>query len=104
MSDPGEAPEHGESKLDPWLSQVHLRSARHARWLREGAPVLARHLGQIGVLGWLIVVPTLLGLFSGRWIDRQLHTGLTFSAALLLLGLALGSWMGWKWMHSEMQE
>lgn len=91
-----------EPPSDHLVEQVRLRSARHARWLREGTPALARHLGQIGVLGWLIVMPTLVGLFAGRWIDRHLNTGLTFAAALLVLGLAFGSWSAWKWVHAEM--
>ena len=33
----------------------------------------ARFVGQIGVLGWIIVTPTLIGLFVGRWLDRQLR-------------------------------
>lgn len=104
MSDAPRVPERGEAAGDRLVEQVRLRSARNARWLHEGAPALARHLGQIGVLGWLIVVPTLLGLFAGRWIDRRLGTGLTFAAALLVLGLVLGSWSAWKWVHAEMRE
>ena len=32
-----------------------------------GAP-LGRNLAMVGVLGWLIVAPTLLGMFIGRWL------------------------------------
>ncbi len=39
------------------------------RWLREGDMSVGRRLAQIGVLGWIFVVPTLAGLFFGRWLD-----------------------------------
>ncbi len=97
MSDMPQNPRDHEDALD---LQVRLRSARHRRWLIEGEPSVARRLAQIGVLGWIIVLPMLLGLFAGRWLDRVLGTGLMFTGALLFLGLALGSWSAWKWMKS----
>jgi ATP synthase protein I len=76
------------------------RSARPARRgaRRAGEPTLLRQLSAVGVLGWLIV-PMLGGLALGRWLDQRLGSGITFSAALLLLGLGLGAWAGWRWIH-----
>ena len=64
-------------------------------------PSLGARLGQIGVLGWTIVVPTLLGLGLGRLLDKLFGTGVLFSAPLLMLGAAAGWWFAWKWMHRE---
>jgi ATP synthase protein I len=61
---------------------------------------VARHLAQIGVLGWIIVVPILIGIFAGRWLDRTFGSGLFYTAPLLMLGAALGCWSAWKWMKS----
>jgi ATP synthase protein I len=60
-----------------------------------------RFVGQIGILGWLIVAPTLLSLFVGRWLDRSFGTGIFWSAAFLVLGVTLGFWSGWRWMHRQ---
>jgi ATP synthase protein I len=62
---------------------------------------VARRLSQIGVLGWIIVTPMLVGVFAGRWIDAKFGTGIFWTAPLLLLGAALGCWSAWKWMQSE---
>ena len=62
---------------------------------------MARRLSQIGVLGWIIVTPMLIGVFVGRWIDAKLGTGIFWTAPLLMLGVALGCWSAWKWMRSE---
>ena len=83
-----------------WSKSVRLRGERHRRWLREGDPSVARRLAQIGVLGWIIVTPMLIGIFIGRWLDRTFHSGLFWTAPLLMLGLALGCWSAWKWMKS----
>jgi ATP synthase protein I len=62
-------------------------------------PSLGARLGQIGVLGWAIVVPTLLALLAGRWLDRTFATGVFFSAPLVMIGAGIGLWSAWKWMH-----
>jgi ATP synthase protein I len=85
---------------DPLVHGVRLRNERVRRGVREGDPSVARRLGQIGVLGWIIVTPMLIGVFAGRWLDRTLHSGLFWTAPLLLLGAVLGFWSAWKWMQS----
>jgi len=62
---------------------------------------MMRFVGQIGVLGWIIVTPTLIGLFLGRWIDRHAGTGIFWSAPLLLVGVSIGFWGAWRWMHKQ---
>ncbi|ALP66247.1 AtpZ/AtpI family protein [Paraburkholderia caribensis] len=67
----------------------------------EPEPSLAARLGQIGILGWTIVLPTLACLALGRWLDRMAGTKVFFSAPLLMIGAALGLWSAWKWMHRQ---
>ncbi len=86
---------------DGLLGSVRRRRARHQDWIRHGEPSFARYLAQVGVLGWAIVVPTLLGVFLGRWIDFRLGTGIFWTGPLLLLGLGIGCWSAWRWMHAQ---
>jgi ATP synthase protein I len=75
---------------------VERRRAARARWQREGERPLARNLVLAGTLGWLIVVPALLGALSGRALDRLAGTGVTFTSALIFAGVALGGWLAWS--------
>ena len=84
---------------DNLVASVRRRTARHDRAQREGEPSFAGYLAQVGVLGWTIVVPTLVGTFLGRWIDQRLGTGIFWTGPLLLLGLGIGCWAAWRWMH-----
>ena len=93
-------PSEDEEEEDPMVQGIRLREARQRRAQHEGEPSVARRLGQIGVLGWIIVAPMLIGLFLGRWLDRTFGSGLFWTAPLLMLGLALGCWSAWKWMKS----
>ena len=58
-------------------------------------------LALIGVLGWTIVTPTLIGVFLGRWFDRELGSGIMWTLGLLVAGLALGCTLAWKRIHRE---
>ena len=95
---PGEGPGKDQPAL---LEEVQRQAGRHQRSRREGEPTLLRQLSNLGVLGWIIVLPMLLGLAGGRWLDHRLGMGITFSAALLLLGVAVGAWGAWRWMHQR---
>ena len=42
---------------------------------------------KIGVLGWVIVTPMLIGVFIGRWLDRTFASGIFWTAPLLMVGV-----------------
>ena len=86
---------------DIMAAAVRQQRERRQDWLREGEPSMARFVGQIGVLGWIIVAPTLIGLFVGRWLDQKFGTGIFWSAPLLLVGVVIGCWSAWQWMHRQ---
>ncbi|MGA9011022.1 MAG: AtpZ/AtpI family protein [Acetobacteraceae bacterium] len=83
------------------IESIRLREARRQRAQHEGEPSFGRYLAQVGVLGWTIVVPTLLGVFLGRWVDQRLGTGIFWTGPLLIVGLAIGCWTAWRWMHGR---
>ncbi len=86
---------------DPLIREARLRRDRRDKWLREGDMSIGRRLAQIGVLGWIFVTPTLVGMFFGRWLDRQFDTGIFWTAPFMVLGLCLGGWTAWKWMNAR---
>jgi ATP synthase protein I len=96
-----DAAEHELAPSDAMAEAARKEKDRRSRWRTEGEPSVMRFVGQIGVLGWIIVVPTLLGLFVGRWLDRSFGTGILWSAALLVFGVTTGFWSGWRWMHRQ---
>lgn len=91
----------GPTEPDGLADAVRRQRQRQQRWLREGEPSMARFVGQIGVLGWIIVMPTLIGLFIGRWLDHKFSSGIFWSAPLLLVGVVIGCWSAWQWMNKQ---
>ena len=92
-----EMPENHQSLGDA----VRLREQRRARWKREGERSIGQNLAMIGSLGWSVVVPTLIGTFAGRWLDRHFVTGIFWTLGLLVAGLAVGCGIAWRRIHSE---
>lgn len=80
---------------------ITRRKARRDLWEREGERPIWKNMSMIGALGWLIVVPTLIGVFLGRWLDDLLGTGITITGALTFLGACLGFYLAWKRMNQE---
>jgi len=91
----------GRNGPDGLAEAVRKQRERQRRWLTDGEPSMARFVGQIGILGWMIVAPALGGLFVGRWLDSTFGTGIFWSAPLLMLGVAAGCWLAWRWMHKQ---
>ena len=87
------------AEQDPVVRRVRLEAGRDRAWDASAEPAVTARLAQIGVLGWMIVTPILIGVFTGRWLDRISHSGLFYTAPLLMLGAALGLYCAWRWMQ-----
>ncbi len=81
--------------------QARLRQQRRERFEHEGERPIGKNLALMGSLGWLIVIPALLGIAAGVWLDRRFGTGVLWTGALLVAGVALGCWMAWQRIGEE---
>ncbi len=98
-------PDHARKRNGHPLERTARQALQRDRKARDvPEPSLGARLGQIGILGWTIVVPTLLCLWGGHWLDRRFGTGVFFSAPLLMVGAAIGLWSAWRWMHRQGSE
>lgn len=58
-------------------------------------------LGMMGLIGWSVVIPTLLGAALGLWIDKHFPGAHSWTLALLMAGLTLGCYNAWHWVDKE---
>lgn len=98
MTDP-ERPSPDRDPGNGLVRSIQRAEGRRERARREGEPTLASQLARVGVLGWIVVIPALGSLALGQWLDRQLSTRPGFTAPLLVLGIGIGCWLGWRWMR-----
>jgi ATP synthase protein I len=90
-----------DRKEDRMVSVARRASNRVKAGQETPEPSLGARLGQIGVLGWAILMPILIGVVAGRWLDKAFGSGIMLTAALIMIGAAIGLWSAWKWMHSS---
>lgn len=86
-----------------FASQVAAKAARKLKARRNATPGVWLGLGMMGLIGWSVVVPTLLGAALGLWLDRTYPGTRSWTLALLIGGLALGCINAWHWVAKEDQ-
>jgi ATP synthase protein I len=90
------APEPSPPRPDRLDETVRRHRERLERATRESRRSIGRDLAQIGVLGWTVVTPALLGILAGRWLDGRWATGIFWTLGLLVAGVALGCLLAWQ--------
>ena len=81
--------------------QVGVKAQRKLKARRDGTPGVWLGLGTMGIIGWSVAVPTLLGAALGLWLDRN-HPGThSWTLARLVAGLTLGCLNAWHWVACE---
>jgi ATP synthase protein I len=58
-------------------------------------------LGTMGLIGWSVAVPTLLGAALGVWLDTRYGGRHSWRLALLMAGLVVGCLNAWHWVDKE---
>ena len=76
--------------------EVRRRRERHARAQREGGRSIGQDLALVGVIGWTLVIPALLGVYAGRALDRRFGTGVFWTLGFLVAGIVLGCALAWQ--------
>jgi ATP synthase protein I len=96
------ADEPQNKPLKPPLSQeVGAKAARKLRARRHVTRTVWFGLGMVGLIGWSVAIPTLLGAALGLWLDRRYPGGRSWTLALLVAGLAIGCLNAWHWVAKE---
>jgi len=90
-----------EGREAHFRSAISDKSARKIRARAEAERSIWFWLGMMGLVGWSVAVPTLLGVFIGAWLDRVYPAEVSWTLTLLLLGLGIGCVQAWYWVKKE---
>ena len=58
----------------------------------------------MGLIGWSVVIPTLLGAAFGIWLDNRQPGNHSWTLTLLFIGLIIGCVNAWHWVTKEEEE
>jgi ATP synthase protein I len=88
----------------PFSRQVGKKAARKLKAQRDVTQTIWSGLGTMGLVGWSVAMPTLLGTALGVWIDKHYPGSHSSTLALLAIGLGLGCVNAWYWVAKEDKE
>jgi ATP synthase protein I len=81
--------------------EIDAKAARKLRAQRHVTRTVWFGLGMMGLIGWSVAIPTLLGAALGLWLDNRYPGGRAWTLALLVVGLAIGCLNAWHWVAKE---
>jgi ATP synthase protein I len=101
-------PDEPQNKLlkpKPSLSQeVAAKAARKIKARRNSTLGVWFGLGMMGLIGWSVVIPTLLGAALGLWLDKRYPGTQSWTLMLLVIGLIIGCLNAWHWVAQADKE
>jgi ATP synthase protein I len=98
---------HDEKNRTPFSRAIGAKAARKLKARRHSVQGVWFGLGMMGLIGWSIVVPALLGTALGIWLDQRGAGNHSWTLMLLVAGLCIGCFNAWQWMakqEAEMQQ
>lgn len=101
MSDPLQDSERDRTGFS---QEVGKKAARKLKARRDAAQGVWFGLGMMGLIGWSVVVPTLLGAALGIWLDEHYPGSHSWTLTLLIIGLVTGCLIAWQWVAKQEQE
>ncbi len=93
--------QHPSRGRSPLSRQIGTKADRKQKALRNPAPGVWYGLGMMGLIGWSIAIPTVLGAALGLWLDKQNISDRSWTLALLVAGLTIGCLNAWLWVSKE---
>lgn len=86
---------------DELASTVGEKASRKVKARRHAGKGVWSGLGMMGLIGWSVMVPTLLGVALGVWLDTKSDDSRSWTLAMLVAGLSLGCLNAWHWISKE---
>ncbi len=83
------------------LKKIERKEKQKIRAKREKKWSSWMGLSVFGIIGWSVMIPTLIGLGIGFWIDSNYTTPFSWTLMLFIGGLIGGCFMAWGWIRSE---
>jgi ATP synthase protein I len=81
--------------------RVGAQEIRKLKVRRKTTQTVWSGLGMMGLVGWSVAVPTLMGAALGIWLDKRYPGVHSWTLTLLIIGLTAGCLNAWHWVAKE---
>lgn len=81
------------------------KAARKLKARREGDRGIWFGLGMMGLVGWAVALPTVIGVAVGVWLDGRGGDpgGISWTLTGLVVGVVVGCLNAWFWIQRELE-
>lgn len=84
--------------------QIGEKENRMMKARKDPRKIIWFGFSMFGLIGWSVMVPTVLGTLLGLWIDKHYPDQYSWTLTFLLLGLVIGILNAWYWVEKERKE
>lgn len=92
-----------EDAPSPQQRMLHSVATRQGRMLRGRRASKGNWsaLTILGIVGWSVTLPTLVGTAAGIWIDHRWPSRFPWTVVLLFAGLVMGCVTAWQHLRED---
>jgi ATP synthase protein I len=92
------------NKNDDFQKKVDQKMQRKIKHLGRNKKSAWSGLGLFGIVGWSVMIPTIGGVIFGVWLDEKFPQSFSWTISFLMIGIAVGCIVAWKWVEKENKE
>jgi ATP synthase protein I len=96
--------ERQENARDDFAGRITRREQRKQRARRDKRRSIWFFLGMMGLVGWSVAVPSVIGVYLGYLADKTWPTEFSWTLTGLVLGVTAGSLSAWYWVKKESEK
>lgn len=89
---------------DDFIERIGEKEARKVKARSSKDKGLWFGLGTMGVVGWSVAIPTLIGIAIGIWLDIHYPSRISWTLTFLAIGLAVGCVNAWYWVSRQQRK
>jgi ATP synthase protein I len=84
-----------------FIRKIEKKEKRKLRAQRKKGQGIWFGLGLFGVIGWSVMIPTVIGIAVGIWADKKWPGQISWTLTFLFAGIILGCLNAWYWVEKE---
>lgn len=91
-----------QKRSERFIRKIRAEERRKRDAERNRRSSIIFGLGMIGMVGWAVMIPTLIGIAIGIWMDRTWPSTHSWTLILLFVGIILGCLNAWYWVQNTL--
>jgi len=92
---------HRDNNGSKFSDEIGRKEKRRLRKKYDKDTSIWFGFGLFGIIGWAVMIPTIIGIAIGVWMDTRYQGGISWTLTFLFIGITLGCLNAWYWIVRE---